>query len=139
MISPFELKTEGFDPDVLDGATEQLRQQRIRYLLFEYNSLWSTTLKKDAPEEDKQRKLLSTVTRKLDEAGYACMLVGPRTFVPVTPPSIWLDKMEFRGWSNVFCGRVKDPEFCEVAISASDPSRKPFMESYFYLLNHNNL
>jgi len=134
----FFLSPEGFDPDVLEGATQQLRDHRIKFIVFEYNHVWRTSVQQ-ASEEDKLRKRLHTVVTRLHGFGYTCLLVGPRSFVPVTPPTIWLDKMEFYMWSNVFCGVATDPEFCEVTLGATPPSTKSFLQSYYYLSRQGQL
>lgn len=129
---PFLVKidTEGFDPDVIAGAALNLAAHRIKFLLFEYNDLWRTMLPPGTQSDVREAHTLHRVVATLGVQGYACVLLGARGFVPVTPDAVWHEQFEYWRWSNVFCGLRRDPDFCEVLIEGSPDSAVDHMKNY---------
>jgi FkbM family methyltransferase len=94
-IDFLSIDVEGFDYPVLMGAEQTLR--RTKYLEFEYN--WKGQWKQHA---------LSTVIRRLQEAGFACYWSGAYGHVwRIT--DCWLDHYDSKFWSNVACVNRKAP------------------------------
>ncbi|GMH75325.1 hypothetical protein TL16_g06723 [Triparma laevis f. inornata] len=106
-IDVLSIDTEGYDPLVLSGASETLKQRKARYVEFEFHihGPWKTTS-------------LSSVIEELDGYGYDCFWAGGEKLRgdisvsgkgggmlwPVTGPMNWDTRYdEVRAWSNIAC------------------------------------
>lgn len=88
-IDFLSIDVEGFDWDVLLGATRTL--ERVNYLEFEYN--WKGSWR---------NQTLSTAIRHLKERGFVCYWAGSSgNLWRIT--DCWMDYYDIRFWSNVAC------------------------------------
>merc|ERR1719373_721436 len=90
--------TEGFDGTVVRGMTKVLQSGKLRFLTFEYHTLWFDNDTGDS---------LKSITDLLSGFGYFCYFVFPQRLLPISG-DYWQDKYEMRRWSNVFCGKKDD-------------------------------
>jgi FkbM family methyltransferase len=89
VIDFLSIDVEGFDWDVLLGATRTL--ERVNYLEFEYN--WKGSWR---------NQTLSTAIRHLKERGFVCYWAGSSgNLWRIT--DCWMDYYDIRFWSNVAC------------------------------------
>ena len=87
-----KVDTEGYDYNVLKGASSALKAHAVGALIFEYHGigLWKETI------------TLQQVVQELDEQfGYVCYFAGRPT--PTRLTRCWNAVYEFRHWSNVLC------------------------------------
>ena len=92
-----KIDTEGFDAEVLSGASGIITRQQARIITFEYNSKWT-----EAPGTS-----LATTIKALSAAAYDCFLVTPSNLIPLTN-AWWHESYEMWTWSNVICFRRCD-------------------------------
>lgn len=90
--------TEGFDGTVIRGMPNVLKSGKLRFLTFEYHTLWF---------ENETGDSLKSITEFLSGFGYFCYFIFPQRLVPISD-EYWQDKFEMRRWSNVFCGQKDD-------------------------------
>jgi len=90
--------TEGFDGTVIRGMKKVLASGKLRFLTFEYHTLWF---------ENETGDSLKSITTFLEEYGYFCYFIFPQRLLPISG-EYWQDKFEMRRWSNVFCGKKDD-------------------------------
>lgn len=90
-----KIDTEGYDPDVLQGAARMLRERRARFVEFEYNGKWFS--------RGRNRTLRQVVQWLGQQGDYECFFISARHLHPLGG-EWWHDAQETRGWSNVFCG-----------------------------------
>ena len=85
---------EGYDPDVIRGASALLRSGRVRILEFEYHgvNLWEI-------------QSLDGVVTALDWQGYSCFLIGRASNAVLLTGCFEPASMEKKAWSNVLCVR----------------------------------
>ena len=92
-IAILKIDTEGFDPNVINGAMTTLEQGKADIVAFEYHGigLWVDTS-------------LESVVVSLDLLGYACYLDGSPTLTRLDA-QCWHADYEYKSWSNVVCAR----------------------------------
>merc|ERR1719471_460420 len=90
--------TEGFDGTVIRGMPNVLKSGKLRFLTFEYHTLWF---------ENETGDSLKSITEFLSGFGYFCYFIFPQRLLPISD-EYWQDKFEMRRWSNVFCGQKDD-------------------------------
>ncbi|KAG2436159.1 hypothetical protein HYH02_011663 [Chlamydomonas schloesseri] len=90
-VDVLKIDTEGFDPAVLAGAYETLRQRRVEVLVFEYHDLWRRSGSTRLP----------TCLGYLSRLGFACYFDGPA--LHRLTEGCWDPRLEIREWSNVVC------------------------------------
>ena len=97
MIDILHIDTEGNDCEVLKTATETLKAQRVRALIFEYHRLgpWGSTKLKDVVESIAQNNM-------------ECFFMGQNRLWPISG-KCWDPQYEFHEWSNVMCILRSDP------------------------------
>jgi len=94
MIDFLSIDTEGFDPQVLKGASKTL--PRVKYLEFEYN--W---------KEGWADITLSSVIEDLKLNGFACYWAGVEgNLWRIT--DCWHDHYDLKYWSNVACVNTRE-------------------------------
>lgn len=99
-----KVDAEGYDYDILDGASTLLAAHRVKFLSFEYNDKWFTN--------GRTRTLKDVTTQLHDKFGYQCHWITPAQLIPLSGVW-WSEEYECRMWSNVFCG-VKGDEDLDV-------------------------
>lgn len=90
--------TEGFDGTVVRGMPKVLASGKLRFLTFEYHSLWF-----DNETGDTLRDILDI----LESHNYMCYFILPNRLLPIGF-GYWQKMFEMRRWSNVFCGKKDD-------------------------------
>eukprot|EP01135_Chromosphaera_perkinsii_P007074 Nk52_evm13s684 gene=Nk52_evmTU13s684 len=95
-----KIDAEGYDMNVLEGAKASLKEQRIKFVSFEYNNKWFTA---------GRTKTLKIVVAELFDLHYHCYWITPNELIPLFD-AYWHDEYEIKYWSNVFCGRSEDPD-----------------------------
>ena len=138
MVHVLKVDAEGYDPLVLDGAAQVLRDNRAVLVVFEWNPRLRHSKPKDggphgfwASRTDNGGDLrwLGTVVDQLDDFGYDCYLdsrvvnhdptpVGPALY-RVTGHCIGDTDPEVTGWANVVCGARKFPSVATHLLSLS--------------------
>jgi hypothetical protein len=91
-----KIDAEGYDPMVLDGAYNLLKNKNVLYFCFEYNGKWFT---------NGRSRTLKSVVAELFDLGYFCFYITEAKLIPVSD-QWWSDKYELREWSNLFCGQT---------------------------------
>jgi hypothetical protein len=102
-----KIDVEGFDPLVLQGASQLLSgkllsMKRPTYILFEYSQAWTVAC-------DSSEYRLETVVNQLAGYGYKSYLLGPHQLMRLDG-SCWCKDYEFWSWSNVFAVYDGDEE-----------------------------
>lgn len=95
-----KMDCEGFDPLALEGAQPLFAKRKVKFILFEYNKVWTAVT---------PGILLETVLEKLHKSGYECFFLTPKHLLPISG-KFWHKSYEIRQWSNVFCGLSEDPD-----------------------------
>jgi len=90
--------TEGFDGTVVRGAEKVLASGKLRFLTFEYHSLWF---------ENETGDTLFDILKFLEGYNYMCYFILPNRLIPLSG-SYWRNDFEMKRWSNVFCGKKDD-------------------------------
>jgi FkbM family methyltransferase len=110
-IDFLSIDVEGFDWDVLLGATRTL--ERVNYLEFEYN--WKGSWR---------NQTLSSAIRHLKERGFVCYWAGSSgNLWRIT--DCWMDYYDIRFWSNVACVNTRR----EVVQSMATRMEELFLET----------
>lgn len=86
-IDVLSIDAEGYDFQVLKGATETLK--KTRYVEFEYHRKWNADKLQDAADY-------------LEELGFQCYYLGKERLYRITN-QCWVDEFEAHVWSNVGC------------------------------------
>ena len=104
-ISLLKIDAEGFDPQVLLGASGLLKAGRAAYVTFEYNSKWSFV----------SDRSLASVVENMTSFGYDCYYITAGNLIPIFG-AWWHTAYEIKFWSNIFCHRHCELESLRLVI-----------------------
>ena len=109
------IDAEGYDADVLQGASSTLASGKVGYIEFEYNFRGSW----------RQHTLKGTIDY-LDSHGFNCYWAGKRALYQITRcwhPSY--GKRDFKDWANVACANRAHQRWHRALQQVSVPQKEP--------------
>lgn len=122
MLDILHIDTEGNDCEVLKTATETLKAQLVRALIFEYHHFgpWKHTQLKD-------------VVASIALHNMECYFMGLNRLWPITG-KCWDPQYEFHDWSNVMCVLRSDPwhQAIQPLVQTVTSLRAPFPDGTLF-------
>lgn len=106
-IHLLKVDAEGYDPLVLQGAEKLFFQKRVKFVIFEYISLWATAEHKIS---------LHSVVHRLHISGYLCFAMTIGALVPLSG-HCWQSDYESFSYRNVLCGQQDDPDLFDAYVA----------------------